>query len=258
MTLLSEMLEATSDFVFKLDIEGEALRLERNLERKLRGLFNKIAAEIEAQITTPGAIGSVGNPAMATQAFNKMVPQFAATIADEIEKFKTLPRNVVQLLRDNIFTASQATLERLKGDVMGVISQGVNQGIGIKPIAQNLRGVFSDMKKFELNRIARTEVKAAQGLATQGQFLDRGVQFQQWSTTMDGRERESHAIIDGEIIRVGDTFSNGLKYPGDRNGAIDEWINCRCSVVPFILPRGMIAPSKEQFREGELISMESN
>ena len=80
------------------------------------------------------------------------------------------------------------------------------------------------------------------------------VEYTQWIAADDDRTRESHVEVDREIIRLGDEYSNGLKYPGDTDGPIEEWINCRCSNAPFVMPYGYIAPpGMEQFREEDLI-----
>jgi hypothetical protein len=45
-------------------------------------------------------------------------------------------------------------------------------------------------------------------------------------------------------------------YPGDRDGDIKEWINCRCTTVPYIIPYGYIAPpGRVQFREEDLVKI---
>jgi uncharacterized protein with gpF-like domain len=80
------------------------------------------------------------------------------------------------------------------------------------------------------------------------------VEYTQWIAADDDRTRESHVEVDREIIRIGDTYSNGLQYPGDTSGPIEEWINCRCSNAPYVMPYGMMAPpGREQFREEDLI-----
>lgn len=83
--------------------------------------------------------------------------------------------------------------------------------------------------------IARTEMGtalntghqegAAQAAEDYGLELLKG-----WSTSMDGRERPSHAAVNGELVAMHDTFSNGLQHPGDPNGPAEEVINCRCAV----------------------------
>jgi hypothetical protein len=81
-----------------------------------------------------------------------------------------------------------------------------------------------------------------------------GVEYTQWISASDARVRESHVEIDREIIPFGGTYSNGLRFPGDTSGLIEEWINCRCSNAPFVMPAGMMAPpGMAQFREEDLI-----
>ena len=80
------------------------------------------------------------------------------------------------------------------------------------------------------------------------------VEYTQWIAADDDRTRESHIEVDREIIPMGGTYSNGLQYPGDTSGPIEEWINCRCSNAPFVMPYGYMAPpGMAQFREEDLI-----
>jgi uncharacterized protein with gpF-like domain len=55
----------------------------------------------------------------------------------------------------------------------------------------------------------------------------------QWRTILDGRERESHAAMDGQVVPFGQTFVSGLgnhlRYPGDPSAPAEDRINCRCS-----------------------------
>lgn len=51
-----------------------------------------------------------------------------------------------------------------------------------------------------------------------------------WVVT-SGSPRPSHAAMDGETVRVGERFSNGMAYPGDPEGGADEVAGCMCSLV---------------------------
>jgi hypothetical protein len=95
-----------------------------------------------------------------------------------------------------------------------------------------------------------------------------GVEYTQWVAAHDNRVRLSHRAsfskngihgtgVDGEIIPMGGQYSNGLQYPGDMSGPIEEWINCRCSNAPFVIPYGYMAPSFSPFREDDLIPIEN-
>ena len=51
-----------------------------------------------------------------------------------------------------------------------------------------------------------------------------------WIATPDNRTRDSHAMLDGASVPLGDVFDNGLERPRDPNGTPAEICNCRCSL----------------------------
>lgn len=57
---------------------------------------------------------------------------------------------------------------------------------------------------------------------------------QEWEATLDGRTRHSHRSLDGEIIKVGQKFSNGCRFPGDPEGPAWEVYNCRCTIIAVV------------------------
>lgn len=94
----------------------------------------------------------------------------------------------------------------------------------------------SDVDVSRAMTIARTEVGAASSAAidlASEQFTDAaGIEFEKtWISSRDGRVRDSHAALDGETVEMDDTFSNGLRYPGDPEGPAEEVIQCRCAVA---------------------------
>jgi len=173
----------------------------------------------------------------------------------------SLSDHAYDLLRQHVFEASEHTLNRMKSDVMETITESYDEGLGIDDTVEEIRDHFEMMEDYELERIARTEVVGHQN---EGRFLteeELGVEYHQWWTAEDERVRgldpndvADHVIMHGEIVRVGDEFSNGLLHPGDHGGPIEEWINCRCRSVPFIIPDDKMAPPNlDQFKEEDLI-----
>ena len=63
--------------------------------------------------------------------------------------------------------------------------------------------------------------------------------------------------MNGEITTIDGTFSNGLTRPGDKNGPIKEWIHCRCTLSPFLMPIDKMAPEGAlHFRESDLVDLD--
>lgn len=50
-----------------------------------------------------------------------------------------------------------------------------------------------------------------------------------WIVT-SGNPRASHAAMDGESVPNSETFSNGMRWPGDYNADADETVNCHCQI----------------------------
>ncbi len=53
----------------------------------------------------------------------------------------------------------------------------------------------------------------------------------EWVAILDSRTRSSHALADGQVVNVQDSYSvegEALMYPRDPNGSAGNIINCRC------------------------------
>lgn len=178
----------------------------------------------------------------------------------EIE-FSEFSPEILRMIRNKTFIASQGTMDRIIGDIMENLSESYVQGLGIDDAAGELDKVFTSMEDFELKRIARTEINQAQNTGAYMTEQELGIDYHQWWTAQDDRVRGNdpadiadHVYLHGQIVKVGEPFSNGLLYPLDTSGDISEWINCRCREVPFLMPEGYTAPpGMPYFYEEDLI-----
>lgn len=185
-------------------------------------------------------------------------------ILDKDELFGTSKYAEDKLL-NHTFQASEKTMQRIDNDINKIISDGYRSGKGIDPVSRDIIKRFDQIADWEARRIARTEIHNAHQNSIMQTYEEMGVEYTQWSSVNDGRTRGSrpkdkadHIVLNGEIIKFGGKYSNGLEYPGDTNGRLVEWINCRCSHAPFVMPPGKAAPpGMAQFRVEDLISIEA-
>lgn len=175
--------------------------------------------------------------------------------------FQTDP-TITYNLNNKIFVASEHTLNRVDDLVMSNLSQSYEEGLGIDEAKKRLTVKYNGLKSWEASRIARTEINSAQNDACFDMYNELGCEYQQWWTAEDERVRDGkrgtadHRSLHGKIVRVGTRFSNGLLYPGDRQGSIKEWINCRCTTIPYLIPLGkMVPPGLTEFTEEDLINI---
>jgi len=111
--------------------------------------------------------------------------------------------------------------------------QGSAAGESIGDLQARIKRLFNQYDASGSLRIARTETAAASSAAKQETFTAEGVKEHEWLTAGGGDIRDSH-MIDGEIRKIGEAFSNGLMYPLDPNGPAEEVINCRCEALPVV------------------------
>ncbi len=258
---------------------------EARLARSMAGLFDNAAAAVLGELAKRGLPSDIATRAVVLQPVmeaEQMLLDTAAEAAQEaarhaqrstidvlrkkglpIPEVPALSDQVMRALRDKVFEASGRTLTRVRGDVMGTLAKAYEDGLGIDEAAKRLADKFVSIRDFELERIARTEIHGAQSDQAHATIRDFA-QFKQWVTADDERVRGNepgdeadHVALHDVIAPVDTAFPNGLSYPGDRNGDISEWINCRCREVPFIMPHGYIAPpGKTAFLPGEIVRAE--
>lgn len=176
---------------------------------------------------------------------------------EDVGLFRTNPQ-IEDSLRYNTFQASDTTLARVTQNITNNLADSYHEGLGIRDAGRRITKEFSSLKGWESRRIARTEINSAQNEGAFSAYDELGVEYQMWWTGKDNRVRDSHRPLHGHIVAVGNTFSNGLLYPGDKSGPIKEWINCRCTSIPYIIPLGKMAPpGLTEFTEDQLIDIPS-
>ncbi len=137
-------------------------------------------------------------------------------------------------LSENLYTALGRDTKDLSKKIAGEISRGISRGMMYSEIARNI-AAYGRIPKNNAMRIARTEAHRIQTKAAmdaQWEAKNKGADVvKQWDSTLDGRTRDSHRQVDGEIRELDKPFSNGLLYPGDPSGSASEVVNCRCALL---------------------------
>lgn len=100
--------------------------------------------------------------------------------------------------------------------------------------------------RYRAEGIARTESLASLHESQQQaieQAVESGAVSQAavtfvWRTAHDARVRDSHVVMDGQTVAMGEKFVSGdgneLEFPGDPSAPPEEVINCRCWREPSV------------------------
>lgn len=140
----------------------------------------------------------------------------------------------------------------LKKSIRAELSRGISNGSSWNIIAEKIaKGMNSPFDKAYNNtiRIARTEghrIQQESSYQCQQKAKSKGADVvKQWDSTLDGRTRDTHRLLDGQIKELDEPFEvSGMKamYPG-AFGIPSEDCNCRCC----LLQRAKWALSTEEF-----------
>lgn len=136
---------------------------------------------------------------------------------------------------NGLYNALGVNVKKLKKSITQEISRGIASSLPYSDIARNISSVSSaplsrakTIARTEGHRIQQTSARDAQYAAKK-----KGADvLKQWDAVLDGRTRDSHARVDGEIRELDEKFSNGLMFPGDPSGVAAEVVNCRCTSDP--------------------------
>lgn len=254
-------------------IDREQERLAEELSGRLRRMFGDVNKKVLA-----GLIARRGIPASAmerqgflnryyTELFGEQVGEVIADASmrsaergygemvrqmvgmDIGVSMANMPEYARRKLFERHLVFAESTYERIIGDVKTNLLESFDAGLGIDDAADRLAAEFDGMESHRLRTIARTEINSAQSAGKLQSMDDNDVEYKQWITAEDDRVRgddpsdeADHIYLHGCVVRRGETFPNGLEYPGDRGGVIEEWINCRCTIVPYIPRRGEVIP----------------
>lgn len=110
-----------------------------------------------------------------------------------------------------------------------VLLEGVEAGESIDELAVRVRSIFTDLRSWRAQMIARTETVGGFNGASYTTAEESGiVTARVWLATGDTRTRDSHIAVDEtRVIGFGTRYANGCLHPG--NGPAAETIMCRCT-----------------------------
>jgi HK97 family phage portal protein len=166
--------------------------------------------------------------------YKSAIEKGAETVIGELQltiDFDFLSPGVVKFLHEKMFEIADLVDGPLRDALRYQLEEGVRLGESVDKIAARVAEVF-DTQRFRAYRIARTEVAESFNSGRFATMKEAGVERIEWLSARDDRVRDSHEEVDGEVIVLGDKFSNGLLYPLDPAGPPEEIVNCRCVSVP--------------------------
>lgn len=136
-------------------------------------------------------------------------------------------------LSESLYTAMGKDIKELQRKIAGEISRGISNATMYGDISRNIAS-YAAIPKNRAMTIARTEshrIQESAAAKAQEQSKKKGADIVKvWDSALDGRTRETHRKLNGQIRELEDLFEvdgKKAKRPGEF-GRPEEDINCRC------------------------------
>ena len=149
------------------------------------------------------------------------------------EEPELLPRKEVNGKKDKAWNQKK---------IAGAVTQGILQGESIDNIAKRIARNTAQQNSKAMIRYARTATTSAQNagrMETMRRAKGMGISCKKkWMATLDGRTRDAHAALDGQVADIDEPFKSELgdiMFPGDPSAAAGNVYNCRCTLV-YVYP----------------------
>lgn len=156
---------------------------------------------------------------------------------------------IIDTWTQNFLTLCKSTTEDLKKKVSGDLSDAVMNGRSIPELTKQIQSTVSNYSRTKAELIATTETAKLNTAIAKAQSEEAGIEYYEWGASMDGRTRESHAIMDGRICKWGDDtgyYKWEAQPDGKRKlvrkprpakaykGAPGTDFRCRCVALPYV------------------------
>ncbi len=117
--------------------------------------------------------------------------------------------------------------------IMAAVEKGVAEGISLNKVAESIQqnSAFSDERAL---RLARTLTTSCRNIAQIANADAMGATHKTWITAGDKVVRAEHYKRNGVSVPMKETFSKGVRFPGDPKASANDRINCRCGLKFFI------------------------
>lgn len=198
----SDSLKAGIEFADIERVLFDPVAADARLVARLRPLFEAISGRTTVLLSQE--LGTLNN-------FGVTIPEMVAFLDAKANKVTGINQTVRKQLVEELI-------------------DGVRAGDNVTALRQRITRRFK-ISSGRAGTIARTETSQVVNGTRQLAFRKEGVEATEWISSQDAVVRDSHRIS-GQVRRLGERFTNGLRFPCDPDGPVEEIVNCRCVAIP--------------------------
>lgn len=133
---------------------------------------------------------------------------------------------------------TDSTLNRLHGNIIPTLKEGILEGQSLNRTAKELANEFIGLKDHEVMRITRTETHTIYNESKQETMNASDlIPGKEWLSSGLSNSRPEHEEANGQKVGTDEPFivmDEELMFPGDESGSPENIINCACTMIPDI------------------------
>lgn len=205
---------------------------EAAYERVLRRFYERVELDWRAEVLDSKAFGDDG---YSTNLREQLAGQLLRL---NIDTTSAVGQAVLSSYRPGLVYAylklhSEGQAGRITADLIERI-QSVTSGVlgrAREALATGMAEMFAQKKTSGAKTLAAsfvTEARSRGAFEAAKQAVNDGRRVTKTWNVTSSNPRRSHAALNGQTVPVEERFSNGLRFPGDPDGDIDETAGCKC------------------------------
>lgn len=199
--------------------------IERALKRQQAAVTSKLGAK-----ASKGTKASVSQVYDRTRFRRELAADLKAAADDAALEFG----NQIARRYDTQFTTAgmQNYLDAVSEGMADEFTKTLGSRLGDALDEDDVTTAVSDLFDSELGMAGMLALSLATtvGNTARNDAAEFGGAGQKTWVVTSGNPRSSHAAVNGTTVGFGETFSNGMRWPGDSQGPVDERANCSCMV----------------------------
>jgi len=139
------------------------------------------------------------------------------------------------------YTLITSNAKRYVSEINTLTEQAIVNGLSPNKLSQEIMKSTEGLSNKHCRLLARDQIGKLNGQITQAQMQEVGLDLYVWSTSMDDRVRDDHAIMEGLLCRWDDasvcSYDNGKTWVNRPSNAVHlhpgQDIQCRCIGLAF-------------------------
>lgn len=216
--------------LLKKYFEDEEKKVIKVVKEELEGLESKEYSLKQIDDLLPDELRQAQISALITI----MEPPFEGIVADAGQnQLNTLNRDLIfdsekesvqAFIKERSAFFAQSINDTTFKELVAEIQAGIEAGESLDDISARVASVYKKTDDFRTRQIARTEVSAASNFAADEALKQADIELKQWVNFSPVDDDDEHCGPVPDIIRSGESFSNGLEHPPVHP-------NCVCTVI---------------------------